>query len=247
MNRGSSVFALALGAGATQSLTGVGIASVESLAPGALTTGPGGVQSITGIGIAASESAAPGALTALKPGSQALTGVGIPAAEVTAAGTLREGAGPLQALQGVGIAPSESTPAGLLTNFGTLPLPSVQVGWLTAAQLASLQGTVLRSLPWTCIVLENTQTKNQDDDEADLWQPKVVYNCDVEYLMQAGEESTVAGQLQAISGYLVTLPFDAVVNPENRLSVNGIVYEVRNTNDNWTDETAVYVIAEKVE
>jgi hypothetical protein len=116
---------------------------------------------------------------------------------------------------------------------------------LSAAQLASMRATVAATLPWFAEVLADTQTQNSDDDQADSWNAIVVYPCDIEFI-GAVEETSTGAQIQAVGGYLITLPWGARVVPENRLRINGVVYEVRNRADNWTDQTALYVTAEEV-
>jgi len=126
-------------------------------------------------------------------------------------------------------------------------MPKAQPGFLTDAQLASLRGTVTRTLPWFATVLKNTPTRDAEDDLQDDWStPIAIYNCDIEFVTD-GREMPVGGQMVAVGSYLITLPWNAVVEPDQRLSINNRVYEINNRFDNWTDQAAVYVDAEEVE
>jgi hypothetical protein len=234
----------------TQNLTGVGIAPSEIDTAGALSEGGGPLENLIGVGIAPSDAVGTGILS-LGPGAaQGLIGIGIGPSEVDSAGTLIVAGANSLNLMGVAIAPAEVLHAGILLVPGSLSQPPAQPGFLTDAQLASLQGTVQRSLPWFATVLTDTQTKDADDDQTDSWLPTAVYNCDIEF-MDPQEEVTVGGQLQAVGGYLVTLPWNAVVDPKQRLQISspygqGVLYEIRNDQYNWTDQSAVYVIVEEV-
>lgn len=229
----------------TQGLTGVGVSGSEVLTAGALAEGGGPLENLIGVGIQPSETAGTGVLSMGAGATQSLTGGGVGASETLSAGTLiRAGANSLS-LIGVSIAASDILAAGVLVAPGSLAPPALQPGMLTAAQLASIQQTVLLSLPWLGYVQENTETRDEARDLVSSWEDVRVYNCDVE-LMSDTEEIPVAMKEQAVGSYLVTLPYNAVIQPENRIRINGTTYEIQNRLTNWTDQAAVFVSAEEV-
>lgn len=126
-----------------------------------------------------------------------------------------------------------------------LTIPDLMPGMLTVAQLASIRRTILQSLPWLGYVQENTETRDEARDLQSDWNDVRVYNCDVELVTDA-EEIPVAMKEEAVGSYLVTLPYNAIIQPENRIRINGVTYEIRNRLTNWTDQAAVFVSAEEV-
>lgn len=120
-----------------------------------------------------------------------------------------------------------------------------QPGFLTAAQLASIQKVVLITLPWVCVIKRKTLAPDGFGDQTESWSTVQVTNCDVEMMTSKGE-TPVGDQLRSDASYLITLPWNAQVEANDQLVVNGTTYEVQNRFTNWTDQSAVYVTAEEV-
>ncbi len=107
----------------------------------------------------------------------------------------------------------------------TTPAPAVGAGILTDDEIAGMRDTVSDSLGDQCDVLAMITQVDGEGGQTATWVIVARYGCRV--VSEATQTEIVdGGKTTASTMYQVYLPFNAVIDASNRLSVNGSIYEV---------------------
>lgn len=106
---------------------------------------------------------------------------------------------------------------------------------------AAIEGELL---PGTCSILEPTRTPNGAGGWSTSMGTTATYACRLDPLR--GREAVAAGLQQSFHGYMLTLPHDAVVTTNGRVSVSGVAYNVISADTGKSWAATVRVVVERI-
>ena len=112
---------------------------------------------------------------------------------------------------------------------------------LTTTDLNAMRGAISDLLPDTCYVLSKTSVPDGFGGVTDTWGTAATYACRADYV--SGQEIAVGGKVTPFTGYVFSLPHNAVVSEVNRILHGSITYAVKSVSDDksWKIVTRVYV------
>lgn len=101
--------------------------------------------------------------------------------------------------------------------------------WFNDRQLAAMRAQVLKLMPDTCIIQAVTLTADGYGGVTETWAAVTggTVECRLDptptitQIVEAGQKEGFAEQ------YYLTLPYDAPIEAGNRISVEGVIYQVR--------------------
>lgn len=114
---------------------------------------------------------------------------------------------------------------------------------LTADELAAMRETTATALPDTAVIQGTTYVSDGGGGGTTTWSASGTVACRIAPIISTGQgEGVEGGQLAADAEYIVTLPFDAGVDVEDRLSIGSEIYNVTSVRDrSWNTSTRVEV------
>lgn len=116
---------------------------------------------------------------------------------------------------------------------------------MDANELASIRAAIESDLmPDTCVVLEPTRTPNGFGGWTTSMGTVATYACRLDPLR--GREAVAAGLQQSFHGYMLTLPHDAVVTTNGRVSVGGVSYNIISADTGKSWAATVRVVVERI-
>jgi hypothetical protein len=108
------------------------------------------------------------------------------------------------------------------------------VAILTDSELDAAREDVAGMLPDTGYILTRTITPDGFGGNTTSWGTASVQPCRLDY--KTGSERLSGGARQTYTGWMITLPWDAVVTTSNQIKINGTSYNVKSvdTGKSWT-------------
>jgi SPP1 family predicted phage head-tail adaptor len=100
---------------------------------------------------------------------------------------------------------------------------------LTTAELNRMREVAEQALPGTAVVQASTYVSDGGGGGSYTWANSGTLSCRVAPI--AGGENQVGGRIGANSTHIVTLPWDAVVTEESRLSIGGGTFNIAHVKD----------------
>jgi hypothetical protein len=101
--------------------------------------------------------------------------------------------------------------------------------FLTGTELAAMRGDVLDMLPGTAIIQSAANSSDGAGGWTETWTAVTggTVACRIDPFKRLGNIET-AGSEEALNySYQLTLPYNAPIEPGNRVQINGTAYEVR--------------------
>jgi SPP1 family predicted phage head-tail adaptor len=108
---------------------------------------------------------------------------------------------------------------------------------LSAAELDQMRADLETLLPDTCIIASVSYVSNGAGEWVPTWTDAGSVACRLDPIR--GSEKISGGAIEAFNGYILTLPYNAVIVPTNRVTVNGTDYNVTSVTigDSWKLDT----------
>ena len=112
---------------------------------------------------------------------------------------------------------------------------------ISAAELTAMRETLANLMPDTCVISLGSLTPDGLGEFATTWTPSGTVSCRIDPV-KAGEVLN-GGAIQPYKTMRVTLPYDAVVTHDHRLTIGGVNYEIISvlSNNSWALDTRVEV------
>lgn len=99
--------------------------------------------------------------------------------------------------------------------------------WISAAQLLAMRTTMAASFPDVCTLTRYTVAADGQGGDTRTWATVGGYRC---RLRQTGQTETDAeGRLVAVTQWTLLLPWLTPIQPADRVTISGVVYEVTET------------------
>lgn len=119
---------------------------------------------------------------------------------------------------------------------------------LTAAELASMRATQAQAWPDVATHLTPTSTANAVGEGVITWgTAETAIPCRLAPMQGFTRISSVATETATVPNWVVTMAYDGVVNPGDRLVIGSRTYEVFNVSDDFAWRTAIRVECVTVE
>jgi len=97
---------------------------------------------------------------------------------------------------------------------------------LSAAEITSMRATQEEALPDTCVISRATLTADGAGGQTETWATVATVACRVAAMGGRGAERLIADRLSAVTPYVVTLPAETDVEPEDRIVIGTRTLEV---------------------
>lgn len=110
-------------------------------------------------------------------------------------------------------------------------------GLLSASELAQMRTDLETLLPDTCIISNVTYASDGAGEWIPTWAAAGTVACRLDPIR--GNEQIAGGAIESFNGYILTLPYNAVIVPTSRVTVNGTDYNVTSVTigDSWKLDT----------
>jgi hypothetical protein len=118
---------------------------------------------------------------------------------------------------------------------------------LTAGELAAMRDDIELLMPDLCQIITITNTADGEGGVTTSRATATAINCRLDSTqgITAGEQRT-GGAIQAYQSYMMSLPYDAVVVPENEILHSGVNYAVKSINRGQSWKAVVRVELERI-
>jgi head-tail adaptor len=112
---------------------------------------------------------------------------------------------------------------------------------LTATELAALRADLETLLPDTCVISAVSYASDGAGEWTPTWAAGGTVACRLDPIR--GSEAIAGGAIEAFNGYILTLPYNAVIVPASRVTVNSTDYNVTSVTDgdSWKLDTRVQI------
>ena len=109
---------------------------------------------------------------------------------------------------------------------------------LTDTELSGMRATALDSLPGTAVIETQAYVSDGGGGGSQSWSASGTLACRIAPLR--GDERETADRIAPYADYVITLPFDAGVDTDSRLLIDGDIYDVAAVRDrSWNLTTRV--------
>jgi SPP1 family predicted phage head-tail adaptor len=116
---------------------------------------------------------------------------------------------------------------------------------LTSAELAYMRDSTELLMPDTCNILTLSIVSNDEGGQIETWSTTGTSECRLD--MKSGSEPVLGGAVQEFTGYVLSIPYDTVINDENRVEIDSVIYAVTSINDGQSWRAVKRVTLEVVE
>jgi SPP1 family predicted phage head-tail adaptor len=108
---------------------------------------------------------------------------------------------------------------------------------LSPAELAQMRADLETLLPDTCVISNVTYASDGAGGWTPTWTAGGTVACRLDPIR--GSEQIAGGAIEAFNGYIMTLPYNAVIVPASRVTVNSTDYNVVSVTigDSWKLDT----------
>ena len=122
--------------------------------------------------------------------------------------------------------------------------------WLTAREVAQMRADAEELMPDTCTILSVAYTSDGEGGMTEAWGTATAsVKCRLDFItshLSMGREVVVGGAVQPYTSAVLSLPYDTVITPANRVTVNGDTFAVKSVNDGQSWIIAVRARLERV-
>ena len=116
---------------------------------------------------------------------------------------------------------------------------------LSTADLTFMRESIGLMFPDSCNILTVTLVSNDEGGMVETWQTTGTSECRLD--MKSSSEPVTGGAVQEFTGFMLSLPYDTVINDENRIEVDSVIYAVTSINDGQSWRAVKRVTLEVVE
>jgi hypothetical protein len=118
---------------------------------------------------------------------------------------------------------------------------------IDTAMLAAMRAAIGELLPDTCQVITITNTADSEGGVTTSRATATAIDCRLDAVqgVSTGEQRT-GGAIQAYQSYMLSVPYDSVVLPENEILISGVNYAVKSINRGQSWKAVVRVELERL-
>jgi hypothetical protein len=118
---------------------------------------------------------------------------------------------------------------------------------LTAGELAAMRGDIELLMPDLCQIITITNTADSEGGVTTSRATATAIDCRLDAVqgVSTGEQRT-GGAIQAYQSYMLSIPYDSVVLPENEILISGVNYAVKSINRGQSWKAVVRVELERL-
>lgn len=116
---------------------------------------------------------------------------------------------------------------------------------LTIAELAFMRESINLLMPDTCTIKSVTLVSNEEGGMVETWATSDT--CLGRLDMRTSSAPVLGGAVQEFTGYMLSLPYDTVIDTTNRVVIDSVTYAVTSINDGQSWKAVKRVTLEVVE